>query len=167
MRSAHIRENRGSNPFPANSILNYMQTFLPYKDPIESVKALDDKRLGKQRVEAIQIARCLLGHTDGWKNHPAVKMWKGYEPYLVKVYLKATIDEWGSRGYKNIKCNEHYEQLNKQLGDAKVSKPDWVNDDFCEAHRSMLVRKKPEYYGQKFAGTRLNLEYIWPVKESK
>ena len=32
-----------------------MQTFLPYPDMIKSAKALDYKRLGKQRVEAKQI----------------------------------------------------------------------------------------------------------------
>jgi len=32
-----------------------MQTFLPYPDLRDSVACLDNKRLGKQRVEAMQI----------------------------------------------------------------------------------------------------------------
>jgi Pyrimidine dimer DNA glycosylase len=34
-----------------------MQTFTPYSDFEESLRALDLKRLGKQRVEVIQIVR--------------------------------------------------------------------------------------------------------------
>jgi len=36
-----------------------MQTFLPYPDFERSARALDLKRLGKQRVECIQVLRGL------------------------------------------------------------------------------------------------------------
>ena len=36
-----------------------MQTFLPYKSFERSVQVLDNKRLGKQRVEAFQILNVL------------------------------------------------------------------------------------------------------------
>ena len=36
-----------------------MQTFLPYADFERSLRALDPKRLGKQRVECIQVLRGL------------------------------------------------------------------------------------------------------------
>ena len=57
-----------------------MQTFLPYKGFRQSAQALDYKRLGKQRVEALQIHNIVSGKrtTGGWVNHPAVKMWQGY-----------------------------------------------------------------------------------------
>jgi len=32
-----------------------MQTFLPYPDFLQSLQSLDNKRLGKQRVETFQI----------------------------------------------------------------------------------------------------------------
>lgn len=140
-----------------------MQTFIPYKDPIESAKVLDNKRLGKQRVEAIQIARSLLGITDGWKNHPAVKMWKGYESYLIKVYLKNIMDEWEMRGFKNEKCHEHYLNLLKLVNDKRPIKPHWFSDIVCQSHRSRLIQKKPEYYAGIFEGTPHDLEYVWPV----
>jgi len=38
-----------------------MQTFLPYASYAESAKALDNKRLGKQRVETLQVFQVLLG----------------------------------------------------------------------------------------------------------
>ncbi|MDQ1681515.1 MAG: hypothetical protein QOH99_56, partial [Frankiaceae bacterium] len=34
-----------------------MQTFLPYADFGASARVLDDRRLGKQRVETLQILR--------------------------------------------------------------------------------------------------------------
>lgn len=38
-----------------------MQTFLPYASYTKSAKALDNKRLGKQRVETLQVLQVLLG----------------------------------------------------------------------------------------------------------
>ena len=61
-----------------------MQTFITDFDMAQNAKKLDDKRLGKQRIEALQIANCLLVKESRWKNHPAVKMWKGYERFLIR-----------------------------------------------------------------------------------
>lgn len=44
-----------------------MQTFLPYPSIIKSLRCLDNKRLGKQRVETLQILRALRGITRGWQ----------------------------------------------------------------------------------------------------
>ena len=77
-----------------------MQTFLPVADFKESAKILDYRRLGKQRVEARQILNALQGKSKGWVNHPATKMWKGYEPAL-EQYLREMILGWKSLGYKN------------------------------------------------------------------
>lgn len=56
-----------------------MQTFLPYADFAASAAVLDKPRLGKQRVEALQVLRALTYPTYGWKRHPAVRMWAGFE----------------------------------------------------------------------------------------
>jgi hypothetical protein len=69
-----------------------MQTFLPYPDLKKSFEVLDYRRLGKQRVEAMQILNILLSDkkSGGWVNHPAVKMWRGYEDALC-VYMNMCI----------------------------------------------------------------------------
>ena len=77
-----------------------MQTFLPYSSFIKSVRCLDRQRLGKQRVEALQILNALNGKSKGWTNHPATKMWRGYEEALC-LYKDLCIQEWMERGYKN------------------------------------------------------------------
>ena len=50
-----------------------MQTFLPYDDFEKTAQCLDRLRLGKQRVETLQILKALLIPKYGWKNHPVVK----------------------------------------------------------------------------------------------
>ena len=77
-----------------------MQTFLPYDSFTKTAQCLDYMRLGKQRVEAYQILRVLTGESQGWKNHPAVKMWKGYE-YALTWYGYVICSEWIMRGYKD------------------------------------------------------------------
>ena len=74
-----------------------MQTFLPYADFVASAKALDQKRLGKQRVETIQVLRGLITPGYGWRHHPAVKMWRGYEEGLVRYGLDM-VDVWIATG---------------------------------------------------------------------
>ena len=74
-----------------------MQTFLPYPGFAESAAALDAKRLGKQRVEALQVLRALTRTAYGWKRHPAVRMWVGYTEG-VAAYGTAVCLEWIARG---------------------------------------------------------------------
>jgi hypothetical protein len=75
-----------------------MQTFTPYSDFEESLRTLDLKRLGKQRVEVIQIVRALTVPGYAWSSHPAVLMWKGYEEALGRYGLIA-YKVWTERGF--------------------------------------------------------------------
>jgi hypothetical protein len=75
-----------------------MQTFTPYADFEESLRALDVKRLGKQRVEVIQIVRALTMPGYAWSSHPAVLMWKGYEEALGRYGL-TSCEVWTERGF--------------------------------------------------------------------
>ncbi len=56
-----------------------MQTFLPYSSFEKTAKVLDWRRLGKQRVEGMQIINA-IGNPDakGWRNHPISIMWTAY-----------------------------------------------------------------------------------------
>lgn len=130
-----------------------MQTFLPYPDFAKSAKCLDWRRCGKQRVEAMQILRILRGEKSRWGNHPAVKLWIGYEQALTD-YMNVCIKEWISRGYKNTmkieKVDEHYDL------------PSWFgNEEYHAAHRSNLLRKDFEYYSQFGWKESSDLPYIW------
>jgi hypothetical protein len=144
-----------------------VQTFLTSKNFAENAKILDVKRLGKQRVEAIQIANALLGRTKGWKNHPAVQQWKGYEKCLVKKYLKSVIDEWEARGYKGPKCKEHFEILSEIVEPLSDETPWWLEEPFAQklftSHKSNLLRKNAEFYSQ-FFNEDPHLEYWWPSR---
>jgi len=72
-----------------------MQTFLTELEWAKSARRLDPKRLNKQILEAGQIFVTLVpkyywvvfpngrGPSKAWVNHPAVKMWKGSELWLL------------------------------------------------------------------------------------
>ena len=75
-----------------------MQTFLPHADFRRTAEVLDSPRLGKQRVETLQILRALELPEYGWGNHPAVRMWRGYTPALV-CYGLTCVEVWRERGY--------------------------------------------------------------------
>ncbi len=132
-----------------------MNTFLPYPDFVESARCLDARRLGKQRVEAMQILRAIANPKYGWQHHPALQMWRGYEQALA-LYMNAIITEWVRRGYKNNI------PLNNVQGDVKM--PPWLgNARFHASHRSNLLRKDPSYYGQFHWEDPPDLPYLWPI----
>lgn len=66
-----------------------MQTFLTFFDTAKSLRTLDRTRHNKQRPEAIHILESLLGIREGYKHHPALTMWRGYEPWLASYALMA------------------------------------------------------------------------------
>nr|MDO8084369.1 pyrimidine dimer DNA glycosylase/endonuclease V [Candidatus Sigynarchaeum springense]MDO8118573.1 pyrimidine dimer DNA glycosylase/endonuclease V [Candidatus Sigynarchaeota archaeon] len=138
-----------------------MPTFITGFDMEESARHLDSKRLGKQRVEALQILRANLSLSKGWKNHPVTKTWKGYEPFLLKVYLKAIMGEWERRGYKNVKCVIMRDEIAGMIGGAEPVRPEWLTERFILSHKSNLVRKKPEHYSALFPGLPDGIPYSW------
>jgi len=134
-----------------------VQTFLPYPDLAASARALDDRRLGKQRSEALTILRSLSGRVKGWRHHPAVLMWRGYEKAL-KLYMNACIEEWVRRGFRN--------SMRKAPVRGRVKYPPWFGDErFHACHRSNLLRKDPEFYGRYGWKEPADMAYHWPVKD--
>ncbi len=146
-----------------------MQTFLPYPCFRCSAAALDDKRLGKQRVEALQILRGLTIPTYGWRHHPAVKMWAGHVEALAS-YGVTVSRVWTRRGYRDTCAasitaefpGERPPRTQVELA-ASGRLPSWLGDaDFHRAHQSSLVRKDPAHYRPRFPDVPDDLEYVWP-----
>jgi len=142
-----------------------MQTFLPYPDFVQTAKILDYRRLGKQRVEAWQILNTLRGTSNGrgWVNHPATKMWRGYEMALIH-YGIAMCEEWIRRGYKDTLLPRFKSLIPNPNIIYSFELPSWIGDEkFHRSHRSNLLRKKPDFYRQFWPKETDNLDYVWPV----
>ena len=136
-----------------------MQTFLPYESFRDSAKILDYRRLGKQRVEAYQILRALTGESTGWVNHPATRMWRGYEYHLC-IYGAMICTEWKMRGYNDSLQSKF---LDASLQFDTAIRPDWLGmPELHKSHQSNLYRKDPVHYA-KFASVGADLPYVWPV----
>jgi hypothetical protein len=153
-----------------------MQTFLPYRDFVACARVLDTRRLGKQRVEALQIVRALLVPDYGWRHHPAVLMWKGYPEALGRYGLEVC-GEWRGRGFADTcqpKILAHLGLLGvepvrgqEQLA-AAAALPPWLGDPALHrSHQSALLRKAPEFYGPRFPGVPGDLPYVWPVRSQQ
>jgi hypothetical protein len=166
-----------------------VQTFLPYASFKASLKCLDYRRLGKQRIEARQILFILLWGIEEdksimnamrlanklflpklmdenrlanmlrWQNHPAVRMWKGAEDALA-LYSNYAIEEWQARGYNNsMPIIQNIPVLPRA--------PLWNSSlSFHHAHKINLIFKDRDFYtpvfGKKFSEAAEYVEYIWP-----
>ena len=130
-----------------------MQTFVPSKTFKRCAAVLDDRRLGKQRVECMQILNTLM-HGGGWENHPAVNMWRGYEEALSQ-YMRAIILEWVTRGYENNII------IPQEVKNYKM--PPWWGGSIHKTHRQALLAKDYHYYSRFWWNLEPNLNYFWPV----
>ena len=150
-----------------------MQTFLPHADFERSARALDTKRLGKQRVECIQVVRGLTVPGYGWRHHPAVKMWRGHEEALGR-YALTCCEVWVELGFGDTCAATILTDLDSAgvsevrtqdvLADAGAL-PSWLGDeDFHRSHQSSLVRKDPAFYGPRFPAVPDDLPYVWPSR---
>lgn len=155
-----------------------MQTFLPLPSFRDSARCLDDRRLGKQRVEAKQILIALgvpVGQHEGnpasrWKNHPAVKAWYGFERALAH-YAIAVCDEWVARGFKDtltqqfVEASEWIRLTYADIAPSSVAGlPEWLGlPEFHASHRSNLLRKLPEHYSRFGWSEPADLPYVWPA----
>ena len=134
-----------------------MQTFLPYESFTESAKVLDWRRLGKQRVEGMQVIRAIENpNKQGWQNHPITIMWTPYVNAL-KLYTNVIIAEWIKRGYNN----------NMEIYDTNdIVKPHWLGiEEFHSSHRANLLRKDYEFYSQYKWKENPESPYVWHDKE--
>ncbi|MGQ1838418.1 MSMEG_6728 family protein [Kocuria turfanensis] len=143
-----------------------MQTFLPYPDFTRSARALDRKRLGKQRVEALQVLRAATVPGYGWYRHPATAMWTGHVPALV-AYGRAMVDEWTARGGADSTAWQIREfapeAWDRYPDDGVAHPPPWLGDDaFHRSHRSKLLSKDQELYRDVFPDDTAGLDYVWP-----
>src|SRR5215203_7293562 len=151
-----------------------MQTFTLHSNFEESLRALDLKRLGKQRVEVVQIVRALTVPGYAWSSHPAVLMWKGYEEALGRYGLTAC-EVWTERGFGDS-CAATITADLRAAGIAKIGSyeelaasdalPPWLFDEAVQlSHRSFFQPKAPEHYGPLFPpDTPRDLDYVWPVR---
>lgn len=134
---------------------------MPYADFAKSAKVLDMRRLGKQRVEVLQLLNSFYKlDYRGWKNHPVREMWRGYGNALVK-YGQVICVEWLSRGYKDT-C---YDKITARTDITKpyILPPWFGREDIHQSHKSNLIRKMPNYYKAIWPEVADNLEYAWPV----
>jgi hypothetical protein len=132
-----------------------MQTFLPYKDYERVAEVLDSKRLNKQILECYQILN-VLSNPDpraGWRNHPAVKMWRGHE-FALWDYVNVMIIEATNRGIKTDRNLDNITRLRHQHGLSwGMGRPKWMGmKDIVKrvttTHKANLFKKQPEAYPQ-------------------
>lgn len=151
-----------------------MQTFLPLPSFRASAGCLDQKRLGKQRVECKQILLCLdipIGKhrptRSGWRHHPAVLMWAGHELALL-VYGIVCCREWRRRGFlDNLGREFERAYTPRRRLVAGNPYPPWFGQPAIHAsHRSNLLRKDAEYYGRFGWSEPLDIPYHWPVSKA-
>lgn len=159
-----------------------MQTFMVSTDLRECASVLDhyditviDKngrektftRLGNQFYrEGLTLIR------GGWPNHPAAKMWKGYE-YALGMYLLALAERLADEGHNTPAFHDQIVEINDIMDacDNEDFPPWWGDDEIYATHRGTLLYKAPEHYEQ-FGWAEAPLppnpetgkfQYKWPV----
>lgn len=158
--------------------LTIMQTFLTFPDSFKrTASTLDNKRLGKQRVEAKQIlltnqkyqayqeqyTPLSVPSNLAWRNHPAVKMWRGYDGMLA-LYGRAICVEWKARGFQDSLL-PFFESI---LISRPLDYPHWLStpaiiEKVVASHRASLLSKDFAHYSQYWPDIPPKYGYYWPT----
>lgn len=141
-----------------------MQTFLPYPNLKQSISCLDPSRLGNQVYR-----ECKTLISGGWKNHPASKMWRGYESALCQYALYGLEELKNNRNKDYPKWFKFFREKQSEYG--KIVFPPWIGDEkLHSSHRAALLYKDKEWYGdfgweEKPRGPDENgsWNYYWPI----
>lgn len=120
------------------------------------------KRLGKQRVEALQIYQVITApKSKGWANHPAVNMWRGHLWWLVYYAIEICV-EWKKRGYKDTLLPRFLDFIDSIPVDEY---PTWLGkEELHSSHRANLIRKDEAFYRSQGWTESPQMGYYWPTK---
>lgn len=129
-----------------------MQTFLVTRDPYQSARYLDPKRLFSQVYEGIHILASLqnmegqlINPKRSVINHPVARMWDGYEPGLW-AYCMAHYDVWSeTHGHQPNSIN--YQNLLLLATPKRGGIPPAIITRI-PAYRDLLMSKDPVFYSQ-------------------
>lgn len=112
-----------------------MQVFTPYPEPVKTADCLDSRRLNKQIIECRQILAAIEGESEAWKNHPIVKQYKNYIPYL-HAYIMCLI------AFKDNRLEDAIAHSDC----AMLYKPEFLTTEFCDQHKRRLYTKDKLFY---------------------
>jgi hypothetical protein len=145
-----------------------VQTFMPMISYRASADALDNVRQNNQINECKAIFMTLAGLSDAWSNHPATRMWKGHELALLAYGGTVAAAYRDRKGLAYEKRQAWFFEMSKEhkskFSARSVLVPPWVGDlNFHRSHRSSLLSKDPEYYGDKGWGDIPDrMPLLWP-----
>lgn len=168
-----------------------MQTFLPYDDVVKTMKCLDYQRLGKQRVEAMQIMKALkqgpkVIRCYDPKQLPAGRKYihiynyfpdklSKYEKYVKTPWFnhpatKMWRDNLDALAYYHNACIDEWiaRGYNNNMLHIKHKKkfkmPSWFgNKVFHAKHRGTLLSKNKKWYSQFKWKEKAVYDYYWPI----
>ena len=123
-----------------------MQLFLPHADFKKSARDLDVRRLGKQRLEILELI------TFRRPNHPCARAWRGHE-YQAAIFGLAVCDEWIRRGYKDTQRDKIREAMKELLYQPLY--PSWFGKkQIHDIYKGRLISKSPDFYSQIYKDIR-------------
>lgn len=101
-----------------------------------------------------------------WYNHPAVKMWRGYEVSLIQ-YSQEILLVCNLRKINTAKLTETLAKQYNQIPYSGGISPWWLgNDKLHKSHRANLLRKHYDHY-KHFFNEDLIIPYWWPTAEER
>ncbi len=142
-----------------------MRTYLPYADFAKCAACFSNRRLNKQRHDALEILYMIhdIPHPtrgrQGFYNSPPKKCWQNYVGALA-AYGLALCAEWSARNEKPDPCRDRFERYAKH---ASATLPPWLNDPAMHrSHQAVLARQEPEHYRDFVADPEDEKVFYWP-----
>lgn len=126
-----------------------MQVFI-VGSPLETARALDNRRLNRQ-LQEVKVILASLNGAKAWSNHPCVLQYRGREEWL-RAYK--TCLEWYVRG------DEDKALWASNLAD--YWRPMFHTQEYLDNMKARLYTKNPQHYAQfaEYGTSDYNLYYV-------
>ena len=112
-----------------------MQVFI-IGTPLETARALDPRRLNKQRIEARQILDAIMGRSAAWRNHPCTIQYRNHYFWLQTYSL--ILDTFCAGLHVPSYINKY----------AEISRPNFHTPEYFDQMKRRLYTKDPNHYRQ-------------------
>lgn len=141
------------------------RTWVPEQDLRRCAEVLERRHLTAQISEGLIVLRALMEPDDGagWRRHPCVRMWRGYERFYC-AYGVEMCREFRRRFGTVDHCLPQYVAAWQWLCPQDMTPPWWWGRHAVHAaDRATLVARFPEHYGPIWPDVEPRDQAAWPV----
>jgi len=143
-----------------------MITWMTRMSILDTADDLEPDLAFQTMSQGIKLLRSLTTEDGVYGNtRPEFRMWEYHETALAAylVALEASLSTRGVFSFHHHRVRSTLFDFQRVNPEVQFESPSWWEDvDVLRSHRSNLIRRWPDQYGETWRRTPKNMPYLWP-----